>query len=222
MRRASAGFTLVELLVALMVMAILAALGWQGVDAIVRTRDASERRLEQTLRLATVLAQWERDFAALEDSDAVPALSFDGATLRLTRRAEGGLQVIAWSLRGGAGGDGAGRGLARWAGPAVTARTELRESWLRSQQLQGGERGEIAALAGVDQWQIYFYRGNAWTNAQSSGDLAPAAGAAASAAAGSRAVEVLPTGVRVVLGFTGTAGPAGRLTRDVMLGPQGD
>ena len=38
------GFTLVEVLVALVVMATLAVMAWQGVDGIVRTRDASQAR----------------------------------------------------------------------------------------------------------------------------------------------------------------------------------
>jgi general secretion pathway protein J len=57
-RHTLCGFTLVEVLVALMVMALMATMAWQGVDGIVRTRDGSQRQLEQTLRLQTVIAQW--------------------------------------------------------------------------------------------------------------------------------------------------------------------
>lgn len=204
------GFTLVEVLVALMVMAVLAAMAWQGVDGIVRTRDESQRRLEQTLRIATVLAQWELDLAALQESAAVPALAFDGATLRLTRRAPGGLQVVAWTLRPGS------PGWLRWAGPVVATETALQESWLRSQQLRADEPGQLRTLDGVDQWQIYFYRGSAWANAQSSGDLAPASGGAA----GAPARQLLPSGVRLVLGFSpAVQGVAASLTRDIALAP---
>ena len=94
----SRGFTLVEVLVALSIMATLAVLGWQGIDGIVRTRDASQASLERTLRLGTVLAQWEQDLASLQETDTVPALSYDGKTLRLTRRTDQGLQLVAWSL----------------------------------------------------------------------------------------------------------------------------
>ena len=65
------GFTLVEVLVALMIMAILAGMTWQGVAGIVRTRDASEARMQQTLRLNTVVAQWEHDLAALQETPSV-------------------------------------------------------------------------------------------------------------------------------------------------------
>ena len=84
-------------------------MAWQGVDGIARAREISGSRLDRTLRLQTVLAQWEQDLAALQDSRVVPALTFDGATLRLTRRGATGMQVVAWSLRGGA--------WWRWAGP---------------------------------------------------------------------------------------------------------
>ena len=88
------GFTLVEVLVALGIMATLAVMGWQGIDGIVRTRDASQARLDHTLRLGTVLAQWEQDLASLQETDAVPAFNYDGKTLRLTRRTGDGVPKL--------------------------------------------------------------------------------------------------------------------------------
>ena len=114
------GFTLVEVMVAMMVMAILAVMAWQGVDGIVRTREASQARLEQTLRMNTIVGQLEQDLVSVQESPSVPGLSFDGATLRLTRRAERGLQVVAWSLRPSPEGAGGGT-LQRWAGPPRSA-----------------------------------------------------------------------------------------------------
>ena len=207
-----AGFTLVEVLVALLIMAIMAAMAWQGVDGIVRARDASQGRLEQTLRINTVIAQWEQDLAALQETPSTPALLFDGATLRLTRRAPGGLQVVAWALHGGGTGSGSWQ---RWAGPAVTGSSALQDSWLRTQQFNGGEPGQLRALVGVSQWQLYFYRGNAWSNAQSSADVAAPF---SSPSAPTR--QVLPTGVRLVLTFAPGSGMNGTLTRDIALGPQ--
>ena len=55
------GFTLIEVLVAVVVMAIMSLMAWQGVDGIVRSRDGNQVRLEQTLRLETVIAQWEQE-----------------------------------------------------------------------------------------------------------------------------------------------------------------
>ena len=221
MTRRARGFTLVEVLVALFIMAILAGMAWQGVDGIVRARDASQTRLERTLRLNTLIAQWEQDLSAVQQTTAVPALTFDGASLRLTRRAARGLQVVVWSRRPGADGQPASANWLRWAGPAVTGSAELQESWFRTQQFQGNEAGQLAALTGLAQWQVYCFRGNAWSNCQSSGDKAAAPAPAASGASAPAAVrEALPTGVRLVLEFAEGSGISGSLTHDVALGPQ--
>ena len=69
LRRGSAGFTLVEVLVALVVMATMAAMAWRGIDALVRSRETAQGHLAQTARLQTVMAQWELDLRALQDRD---------------------------------------------------------------------------------------------------------------------------------------------------------
>jgi general secretion pathway protein J len=210
--KAVRGFTLVEVLVAMMILALMAGMAWRGVDGIVRTRDASQRQLEQTLRLNTVIGQWETDLAAVHDSGAVPAMQFDGATLRLTRGASGGVQVVTWTLRP----DPAGTALLRWAGPVATTGGALQESWLASQQLQGGEPGHLRALEGLTEWQLYYFQGNAWSNAQSTGNLATPP---ATAGSGVPQRQALPSGVRVVLTFAPGSGVSGILTRDTQLGP---
>ena len=207
--RSAAGFTLVEVLVALVVMAIMSLMAWQGVDGIVRTREANQLRLEQTLRLETVMAQWEQDLAALQDGgNAAPALTCDGQSVRIVRHTEGGLQVVAWSLRPGSNGS----NWQRWAGPAVTTTAQLQQSWFSTQQFQGNEAGQLRALSGLEEWQVYFYRGNAWSNCQSSAD-------AAAASAGSTATTVKPDGVRVVLSFAPGSGLSGQLVRDTVITP---
>ena len=206
----AAGFTLVEVLVALVIMAIMSLIAWQGVDGIVRTRESNQLRLEQTLRLETVIAQWEQDLAALQESTAVPALTCDGQSVRITRRAEGGLQVVAWSLRP----DATNSMWQRWASQAVTTTHGLQEHWMRTQQFQGNEPGQLRALGGLEQWQVYFYQGNAWSNCQSTGNVlageVPAAGPQR---------QALPAGVRVVLTFAPGSGLNGNLVRDVRIAP---
>ena len=204
--RRQSGFTLVEVLVALVLMAVLSGMAWQGLDGISRARTASQARVEQTLRLNTVLAQWEQDLQSVFDTSLVPALAFDGVTLRLVRRHADGLQVVAWSLRE--------QRWLRWTGAVVTQPAALRESWLASQQLLGNETAQLRMQDGLASWQVYFYRGNAWSNAQSS------AGSNPSAPTNPPATRTpLPSGVRVVLAFDG-AGLSGNLTRDILLGPQ--
>jgi general secretion pathway protein J len=212
------GFTLVEVLVAMMVMAIMAGMAWQGVDGIVRARDSSQARLEQTLRLNTVIAQWQQDLASIQDTATVPlALSCDGASVRLTRRTPTGLQVVAWTLRPSNTASGA--TWERWAGPPVTTTGALQDSWLRSLQLLGDEPGMVRTLTGLSQWQVYFYQGNAWSNCQSTGNLAASPAASAASGAVQPARQALPKGVRIVLSFAEGSGTSGELTRDTVLGP---
>jgi general secretion pathway protein J len=221
-RLASRGFTLVEVLVALAIMAVLAALTWRGIDGMTRTQQASQAALERTARLGTVLQQWERDLQSVQTGAGVPALAFDGATLRLTRTTEGGLQLVAWSLRDGA--------LWRWASAPLTRAADVQDKWFASQQLLGDEPGTLRVLGEVGQMQVYFYRNDAWTNAQSAGDVDDAANSSivsgapgganppATGAAGGPApvIEQLPSGVRLQLSVSN-----GQLTRDVLLAGQG-
>lgn len=207
LRRAACGFTLVEVLVALLIMAVVAAMSWQGIDAIVRTRDISAQRLEQQLRLQSVITQWEIDLQEVQDSGIVPALQFDGASVRLTRRSAGGLQLVVWSLRGDS--------WTRWASAPASRSAEFQDTWVRSQQLLGNEPGQLRALTGVESWQLYFWRGNAWSNAQSSagGSTSPAP----PGVPGLSVTQPLPEGVRLLIKFTGGSGLTGTLTRDVRL-----
>lgn len=213
------GFTLVEVLVALAVMAVIAALAWRGVDGMLRAREGTRASLDRTTRLNTVLTQWEQDLQAVFDTQGiVPAIAFDGQTLRLTRLAAGGsaadgVQLVAWSLRSGV--------WQRWASPGVTRWAALQEHWLASQQLLGNEAQQLRLLDGVDEWQVYFYRGGRKTNAQSSGDVVavPASPAASPPAAGASAPprmrEALPEGVQLLLKVNGQT-----LTRDIALVPR--
>jgi general secretion pathway protein J len=206
LRGRARGFTLVEVLVALLAMALLAVLAWQGLDGVLRSRDAGRVVIDRSVRLSTVLTQWEQDLLALHDTAVVPAIAFDGQTLRLTRRVEGGVAIVAWSVRDGL--------WQRWVGPAFVRAGELQEGWLRSQQLLGTEPAQLTLADGASNWQVYFHRGSQWSNAQSTGDEAlPAAGAASGATARR---EALPNAVRLVITLA-----AGKLTRDIALGPGG-
>ena len=212
------GFTLIEVLVAMMIMAILAVLAWQGIDGIVRSRDVSEARMNQTLRLNTVLAQWEQDLASIQESPAAPAIGFDGVTLRLIRRTNEGLQLVVWSLR--ASQTPGQYDLLRWASPSTVNGQDLQNIWLRSPEFVGSEPGQLRTLSGLSEWQVYFFRGNGWSNAQSSGDAQTHSAAAPIQPPPGLRFEELPSGVRLVATFAPGAGILqGTLTRDIALGP---
>ncbi|WP_374594802.1 type II secretion system protein J [Aquabacterium sp.] len=234
-RLGARGFTLIEVLVALLILSVMAGMAWTGVDALLRSRQVAESRLNTTLRAQSTLAQFEADMNAVCDTLAVPPLVFDGATLRVTRSSAGGVQLVAWSLRNGR--------WQRWASPAVTHASDLSEIWLKSMQLLGNEAAQVTTLSGISQWQFFTFRGNGWSNAQSSGDqvqnafnggvagtasssgigkTGATAGTGAAGAASTIARTLLPTGVRVRLTFDpdGGSGLSGTLTRDILMPPQ--
>jgi general secretion pathway protein J len=208
------GFTLVEVLVALLLLAVLSGLAWRALDAMLRTREITQASIERTARLQTALAQWEQDLAQIQDSGRiVPALDFDGQNLRLTRRHPEGLQVVVWRVAEGR--------WTRWAATPARSLAELREAWRRGQQplLQ---QQVLTVLEGVQGWQLAYFWDNAWANALSSGDAPPvkdtppppAPGASAPPAANDGAAP-LPRGVRLQLDFA--AGWSGPLTREIAL-----
>lgn len=210
----SRGFTLVEVLVALLAMAILSTFAWRGLDGVIAARDANREAIDRTARLSTVLVQWEQDLLAVHDTGVVPAIVFDGQSLRLTRRVDGGVALVVWAVRNGR--------WQRWVGSTAQRSGQLQQVWMSSQQFMGDEPGQITAAEQASEWQLYFWRGSDWSNAQSSGDLvqpaapaAPASAASASTAAPS-AREELPRAVRLVITLRG-----GKLTRDIALGPTG-
>lgn len=176
MKRHSAsrrGFTLVEVLVALLMMALLTALAWRALDGVLRARDFAQVSVDRASRLATVLSQWEQDLQSVVDTESVPPLAFDGQTLRLTRRSEGGVSIVAWAVRNGR--------WTRWTAPPLVRSGDLQEAWMRCLMLQGTEPGHLTLLEGAGDWQLYYARGGNWSNAQSTGNLvlSPAAPAAA-------------------------------------------
>ncbi|HET8869848.1 MAG TPA: prepilin-type N-terminal cleavage/methylation domain-containing protein [Aquabacterium sp.] len=210
----SRGFTLIEVLVALLILAVMSAAAWKGMDAITRARDIADGKLKQTLRLQSVMTQWEDDLGAVVDTMVVPPWQFDGANVRMTRRTGAGPQMVVWTLRNGQ--------WVRWASPATTTVGELQQYWMRSFQLQGKERGTLIALTGLDQWQVYCHRNGNWSNCQSSNDVTQVASAAsgASSPVKTRVREILPQAIRLVLVLGPDSGFSGQVTRDVLMPPQ--
>jgi general secretion pathway protein J len=219
-RRRPRGFTLVEVLVSLFVLATLAAMAWQGVAVVVRSRAAATERVDALLRLQSMLAQWETDLREVVDTQNVPAFGFDGAALRLTRRHDAGVQMVVWHLRGNR--------LMRWASPVLVSGEALQDAWLHSHQLLPGDAGQLLMQADVSAWQLYVYsrRSSSWSNAQSSGDekgvdsaAAPASGAAPAPGATTGSRVALPDGVRLSLQIApGTSGGvSGKLVRDLQM-----
>ena len=221
-RRPSAqrGFTLIELLVALSIMAVMAVLSWRGLDGMTRTQAQVRQHSDEVLTLQAALAQWGADLDALARQPGVATLDWDGRALRVVRRNAAqpgeGLTVVAWSQRSIAG---VGQWL-RWQSPPVATRGELQLAWQKAAQWAQNpsdeDRLREVQIVPLDQWQIFYYRGGAWSNPLSSegaGNAPAAGGTPAALPTGSGALAV-PDGVRLVLKLSAGQAVSGTLTRD--------
>ncbi len=211
----SRGFTLIEVLIALLVLALMAVMAWRGIAALVTSRDVAQSHLDASMKLQTVLQQFEQDVQAVRttppDAGATQTLSFDGASLRIVRKQPEGLQLVSWTLRQGH--------LYRWAGPIVQRQADLQAAEQQSLRFEAGDARRIDVAEGLSDWQMYFFRGSSWSNAQSAADVQVAEAAASAASApGGLPTSTLPTGVRVVLSFAPGTGLAGKLTKTVVVG----
>ena len=217
MVRSAKGFTLIELLVAISLMALMAVLSWRGLDGISRSQQRLQQHADEVLTLQATLTQWGTDLDALVSQPGVPGLDWDGRTLRIVRRSSAspgdGLVVVAWALRS----TGAGQGQwLRWQSPPLADRSQLDLAWQKAgvwaQTPSTEDRLREVRTVPVDQWQVFYYRNNAWTNPLSSADRADASAAAATTA-GATALA-LPDGVRLVLTLSPGQAVSGTLTRD--------
>ena len=205
------GFTLVELLVAISVMALLALVSWRGLDGMVRSQERTRAHADEVLALQTVLAQWSADLDALQAIDHTEPLAWDGQVLRLTRRStrapQEGALVVAWALRSGQ--------WLRWQSPPVRTRAEWQEAWQRAAQWArtpgDAERRWETPLMPLQSWQLFYFRGGAWANALSS---TSSAGTPRTAGGLSEAAASIPEGVRVQLMLPPGGVLSGVITRD--------
>jgi general secretion pathway protein J len=223
----SKGFTLIEVLVAISIMAVMALMAWRGIDgmlriqtggpAATRTGQASGGLMgkindQSTLQMG--LAQWQTDLNRLAWLTGTPSWDWDGKVLRLTREANTaaeGVRVVAWSWRAQGLQPGAGYWL-RWQSAPVRSREAWQAAWQNARVWSQSPTAElrqaevsILPLAG---WQIYVHLGGSWSSAQSS-DERNSAEAASS--------DRIPDGVRLILKPAGQpSSEASHITLDWM------
>lgn len=209
------GFTLIELLVALAAMALMAGLSWRGLDGMVRAQSQIQQRADAVLTLQAGLTQWSADLDALMQLPQTQTLDWDGRGLRIVRRSTvqpgDGVLVVAWARRNVNGKD----QWLRWQSPPQFSRSELQTAWARAAQWAqnpgDAEKRDEVRITPLEQWQIFYFRGNAWTNPLSSDNTSQPAPNTAPPVPADLA---LPDGVRLVLTLPAGEAINGIITRD--------
>ncbi len=217
------GFTLIELLVALTVLSLVAVLSWRGLEGMVRTQSQVQTRADEVMALQVGLAQWRTDLDAIVSLPGLPAVEWNGQVLRMIRRTEGpagpAVSVVAWTRRSD---EGTSR-WRRWQSLPTTERGEVQAAWAQAdiwaRNPGATERAREVALLPLDDWEIFFYRDDAWVHPQSSDapsatEGAPLPGGGEPPKRSADASTRLPEGLRVILRLPANAAIPGTLTLD--------
>jgi general secretion pathway protein J len=160
-RRLTLGFTLVELLVAIGILAMVAVLGWRGLDGIVRARVALTEQMEMTRGLQLTFAQMQSDCEHAADATLLgrrPYLHQDDNRLTLIRTVfnenePARLQVVAYRLQNG--------NLLRRESIATRDLLELDALWQASVS-DADTTPPVRLHGGVDSMGVLVWQNNAW------------------------------------------------------------
>ena len=189
------GFTLIEVLVAISVMALMSLMAWRGLDGMLRSQSSLQSRSDEIRSLQAGLAQWQTDLDQLAELSGTPSWDWNGQVLRLTRRTAdaplpsntssttlgtsngpsspvpASVRVVAWTWRSDPGRPGGGD-WQRWQSPPLSQRQDWQNAWALA--AQWGQTANESTRAGQIQihplsgWQLFVHRGGSWTNPLSS------------------------------------------------------
>ena len=214
MRYRQPGLTLVELLVAISVLAFVAVLGWRGLDSITRARASLNTDLEQTRGLQLAFAQMQSDCANAVDAgtlDGRSPLVIDAMRVTIARRVQpegkaGALQLVTWRLRDGV--------LTREESPPTRDLTQLAQY---AQFAQAGGAQAVKLQSGVQQMQVRVWTddGRGWRGWEQMSNQIVSRGALMNPQAGTTAMQTVWRGLEVSLLMPGRAST---MTKVFMLG----
>jgi general secretion pathway protein J len=220
------GFTLVELLVAISILAVVAVLGWRGLDTIVRARTALTAQMETTRGMQLAFAQMQSDCEHKAGRDIIdnrPWMLAEPGRLTLVRETfaenqPSRLQVVSYRLVNGV--------LLRRESAPTRDLLQLDGLW-QAATSDADTSPAVALQAGVTDMQISIWQNNIWRQAGTDPG-ANAAGAATSLAPAppqqNNALQQLqqqqqqnsaPTGLMVALRAQALAAP---LVKSFLLG----
>jgi general secretion pathway protein J len=209
----SSGFTLIELMIAIALLSLLALMGWKGIDGLLRTRDITQQHTQQSARLSIALAQWRADLDAIHTVSSInpSGVDWDGKVLRMVRRSsalqpdgsESGVWVVAWTLVNNDLNQGQ---WMRWQSEAITQNSALEQAWSQALQWGQNQSNDITrqtSLISANNWQLFYFRGNAWINPLSSQDNAS-----------TTTSSTLPDAIRLQIDVAPDNGMSGPITLD--------
>lgn len=206
------GFTLIELMVAISVLALIAILSWRGLDGMMRAQTTTQIRSDQIVVTQSTLGQWSADLDALVQISTLPPLDWNGQVLRMTRRSlsapADGLLVVGWTTRVV---NGQTQWL-RWQSPPLRSRGDLQTAWAKAaswaRNPSDDDKNREVQLSTISEWQVFYYRGNAWSSPFSSDSNGQTG-------TGTALADVtMPDGVRLVLTLPPGHSLGGKLTVD--------
>jgi general secretion pathway protein J len=155
------GFTLVELLVAISILAIVAVLGWRGLDTIVRARISLTEQMETTRGMQLAFAQMQSDCEHIAGEDIMFKRPFllaanDRVTLVRTVFADNEpsrLQVVSYRIIDGT--------LSRRESAATRDMAQLDILW-QAAVTDADTTPAVALQPGVTALSVMTWQNNAW------------------------------------------------------------
>ncbi|PRH11576.1 PulJ/GspJ family protein [Burkholderia multivorans] len=162
------GFTLIELMIAIAILAVVAVLAWRGLDQIMRGRDKVASAMEDERVFAQMFDQMRIDarLAATDDEAGQPAIGVAGNTLQIIRAldvpgAAPRLQVVRYRIAGGR--------IVRYASPPLDDANRL-HALLKDSSVDGWSAVALMGGVGAIDAKLYVPRVGWTTSVQAAND----------------------------------------------------